>query len=79
MAQPIVAFDTPVHREYLADLGLYAPAGNTDAFASAIRQLIHNPDQRACLGQQLRQRAEDQYSWRLAGREIEDLYFQLTS
>jgi glycosyltransferase involved in cell wall biosynthesis len=79
MAQSIVAFDTPVHREYLADLGLYAPVGNTDDFASAIRQLIHNPVQRASLGRQLRQRAEDQYSWRRAAREIEDLYFQLTS
>lgn len=79
MAQSIVAFDTPVHREYLADLGLYAPVGNTDAFASAIRQLIHNPDQRASLGLQLRQRAENEYNWRRAGQEIEDLYYQLTS
>jgi glycosyltransferase involved in cell wall biosynthesis len=79
MAQSIVAFDTPVHREYLADLGLYAPVGNTDAFASAIRQLIHNPDQRASLGLQLRQRAENEYNWRRAGQKIEDLYYQLTN
>ncbi|UCC54030.1 MAG: glycosyltransferase family 4 protein, partial [Anaerolineaceae bacterium] len=79
MAQPVVAFDTPVHREYLAELGIYAPVGNTSAFAAAIRQLMNNPGQRASLGQQLRQRAADQYSWREAGQEIEQIYSQLTS
>jgi glycosyltransferase involved in cell wall biosynthesis len=79
MAQPVVAFDTPVHREYLAELGIYAPVGNTSAFAAAIRQLMNNPGQRASLGQQLRQRAADHYSWREAGQEIEQIYSQLTS
>ena len=79
MAQPVVAFDTPVHREYLAELGIYDPVGNTSAFAAAIRQLMNNPGQRASLGQQLRQRAADHYSWREAGQEIEQIYSQLTS
>ena len=33
---PVVAFDTPVHREYLGDLGIYAPAGDAAGLAAAI-------------------------------------------
>ncbi len=36
MGQPVVAYDTAVHREYLADLGFYAPVGDVAAFAQAI-------------------------------------------
>ena len=79
MAQPIVAFDTPVHREYLADLGVYAPVGDVDALVAAIQQLAHDPDRRSNLGRQLRLRAETKYNWKRAGRNIESLYYQLTS
>jgi glycosyltransferase involved in cell wall biosynthesis len=79
MAQPIVAFDTPVHREYLADLGIYAPVGDVDALTTAIQQLAHEPDRRSKLGRQLRLRAETKYNWKRAGRKIENLYYRLTS
>ncbi len=79
MAQPVVAFDTPVHREYLADLGVYAPAGDVSALAAAIQRLAHDPQRRLDLGGQLRLRAETQYSWQHAGRQIESLYYTLTS
>jgi glycosyltransferase involved in cell wall biosynthesis len=79
MAQPVVAFDTPVHREYLADLGLYAPVGQEQALADAIKSLASDPQQRAELGCKLRQRAQDEYNWQHAGRRIEELYNHLTS
>jgi glycosyltransferase involved in cell wall biosynthesis len=79
MAQPVVAFDTPVHREYLADLGIYAPVADTRAFAAAIQQLAHDPQERTKLGHKLRLRALDQYNWQRAGRDIESLYYRLTS
>jgi len=78
MAQPIVAFDTPVHREYLAELGVYAPVGDVDAFTTAIQQLAHEPERRSNLGHQLRRRAETEYDWKRAGRKIEAIYYQLT-
>ena len=78
MGQPVVAFDTPVHREYLADLGIYAPSGDVDALAAAIRLLAHDPDRRSILGAQLRLRAQSQFDWGHAGRDIESLYYQLT-
>ena len=78
MAQPIVAYDTAVHREYLADLGVYAVSGQVDSFAGAVTTLLHNPERRTCLGKQLRQRAMQLYGWRQAGDRIIDLYKALT-
>lgn len=79
MAQPVVAFDTPVSKEYLADLGAFVPVGDGPGFADAIRALIHDPLRRRQVGAALRQRAQEQYSWLRAGREIESLYYLLTS
>jgi len=79
IAQPVVAFDTPVHREYLADIGVYAPVGDDDALTDAIKQLAYEPERRSNLGHQFRLRAETQYNWQRAGREIESIYWQLTS
>ena len=74
MGQPVVAFDTPVHREYLGDLGVYAPIGDVDALASAIRSLLLDPSRRHSLGGQLRDRAIEQYSWLEAAKRITATY-----
>jgi glycosyltransferase involved in cell wall biosynthesis len=78
LGQPVVAYDSPVHREYLADLGVYAPSGDVAAFTDAIATLLHQPERRHWLGQQLRQRALQVYSWQKAGERIVSLYRQLT-
>lgn len=78
LAQPIVAYDSPVHREYLGDLGVYAPLGDVAALAQAIAGLLHEPARRQQLGQQLRQRAIAQFSWPRAGEEMAFLYKRLT-
>jgi glycosyltransferase involved in cell wall biosynthesis len=78
LAQPVVAYDSAVHREYLGDLGVYAPSGDVVAFAEAIAALLHQPERRLKLGQQLRQRALQTYNWQKAGEQIETLYKQLT-
>ncbi|MBE2201304.1 MAG: glycosyltransferase family 4 protein [Anaerolinea sp.] len=77
MAQPIVAYDTAVHREYLADLGVYAAAGDVAAFTAAIQQLLHDAPRRAQLGLALRQRAATVYSWQRATEHIIDVYRRL--
>ena len=79
LAQPVVAYDSAVHREYLADCGVYVAPGNVEGFAHAIVNLLHAPEQRAYLGQQLRRRAQEAYSWRRAGKQIVALYNHLTS
>lgn len=79
LGQPIVAYDSAVHREYLADLGVYAPSGDVAAFAAGIATLLHQPQQRLELGEKLRQRAVQTYSWQKAGQRIVSLYKQLTN
>ena len=78
LGQPVVAYDSAVHREYLADLGVYAPSGDVNAFTEAIATLLHQPEHRQVLGQKLRQRALQVYSWQKAGERIASLYRQLT-
>jgi glycosyltransferase involved in cell wall biosynthesis len=79
MAQPVVAYDTAVHREYLVELGVYAPPGDVAAFAAAVAALARDPERRAALGQGLRRRAQRVYSWQAAMRRVVDLYQELTS
>lgn len=79
MAQPIVAYDSPVHREYLADIGLYASPGDVDAFTTVIQTLLHDKEKRETLGRCLRERAIKKYSWHHAGRQIINLYHNLTT
>lgn len=79
LAQPIVAYDSPVHREYLADLGVYAPLGDVAAFSQAIAALLPDAARRHELGQRLRQRASSEYSWQHAGDKIVSLYRCLTN
>ena len=74
MAQPVVAFDTSVHREYLGALGRYAPVGDVEGLAAVIRSLLHEQEQRLVLGKQLRERAINKYSWEDAGKRITKLY-----
>jgi len=78
LAQSIVAYDSPVHREYLADLGIYAPVGDVDTFTQGIVELLHTPGYGRERGQQLRQRAIREFSWQRAGEEIVTLYRRLT-
>jgi glycosyltransferase involved in cell wall biosynthesis len=79
MAQPIVAYDTPVNREYLDDLGVYAPVGDVGWFTERIAELMRSPEKGAALGRQLRQRAIESFSWQAAADRILGLYEDLTS
>jgi glycosyltransferase involved in cell wall biosynthesis len=78
MGLPTVAFDIPVQREYLGDLGVYAPPGDVEAFASAISALLADPERRTALGAACRQRVIDHYSWDHAGQEIVSIYDRLS-
>jgi glycosyltransferase involved in cell wall biosynthesis len=71
---PTVAFDTPVSREFLGDLGLYAERGNAVALAGALDSILDDDARRPRLGAALRDRAVRCYSWQAAVRRIEDVY-----
>ena len=77
LGQPVVAYDSPVHREYLGEWGVYVPRGDVSAMTEAIAALLHAPERRAYLGCQLRARAARLYSWEAAGERIDQLYSRL--
>ena len=78
MELPTVAFDTPVSREYLGSLGIYAtPAGDPAALADGIQTLVEHPELRRALGRELRQRAARHFSWERAGRRLVGIYRDL--
>jgi len=76
-ALPIVAFDTPVHREYLGSLGIYAEPGNSAQLASAMAAVLDSPSDAARRGAALRQLAVERYSWGRARTTIEATYDHL--
>ena len=77
MELPTVAFDVPVSREFLDNLGTYAEPGSHHSLADSIQSLLADPDSARSLGQRLRQRAAEQYSWEQAGLHIVSVYERL--
>jgi glycosyltransferase involved in cell wall biosynthesis len=77
MAQPVVVYDSPVHREYLGEWGVYVPPADVDALAGAILSLVCEPERRAHLGFGLRRRAADHFCWGQAAGRMSQLYQEL--
>ena len=71
---PVVAFDTPVHREYLAGWGFYAPAGDAAGLADAIGWALDHPSAARRSALALRARVVSQYTWDHAAAAIEAVY-----
>ncbi|KAB8144366.1 glycosyltransferase family 4 protein [Chloroflexia bacterium SDU3-3] len=74
MGLPVVTFDTPVSREYLGDLGIYARFGSVDDLADKIAQALADPERAGRLGALGRQKAVHDLSSDRAGPEIEAVY-----
>lgn len=71
---PVVAFDIPVMREYLGEYGVYAPLGDAHAFAAQIQTLLDDSARAREIGEALRRRAQQLFSWERAGHQIERVY-----
>jgi YD repeat-containing protein len=71
---PTVVFRTPVAEEILGELGVFAPPGDSDALAAALAELLDDPARGRLLGERLRERAVQHYSWDAAARAIETIY-----
>ncbi len=76
MGMPVVAFDTPVSREYLGSLGVYAERGNSRDLAAKLLEVLDNPEMARNIGLQLRQQAVSALSWDTAIAHIEAVYDQ---
>ncbi len=77
MGLPTVTFDTPVSREILGDLGVYARTGDHHALAGELEALLFDERAARLLGERLRARAVARYSWRRSGELIQQIYEKL--
>jgi glycosyltransferase involved in cell wall biosynthesis len=78
MGLPVVAYDTEVSREYLGGLGIYAtPLGDAKGLAQALAFVFRNPEVGRTMGEQLRARAAQHFSWERTGLRLERLYRRL--
>jgi glycosyltransferase involved in cell wall biosynthesis len=74
MGLPIITFDTPVSREYLGDLGIYARFGSAVDLAAKLRMVQEQPEWAKRLGMLGRERAVSELSSDRAGPQIEAIY-----
>jgi glycosyltransferase involved in cell wall biosynthesis len=73
MSLPTVAFDTPVSREYLGDLGIYATPGDPASLAQALWNGLFD-DALQLRGPELRRVAAEAFSWDQAVETILGAY-----
>jgi glycosyltransferase involved in cell wall biosynthesis len=74
MGLPVVAFDTPVSREILGDIGIYAQRGSAPDLAAKINLALEQRTWAAHLGAAGRARAITEFSWAQAVQRIEAIY-----
>lgn len=75
MALPVIAFDTPVSKEYLGSLGLFPKSRSAESLAERITHALDmSPTEKAELGQALRQQVITHYTWGKVGSQIETVY-----
>jgi len=74
MGLPTVVFDTPVNREILGDLGIYAELGNPISLSEKLEMLLSNENLAKNLGKKLREKAVNVYSWKVTGEKLMDVY-----
>jgi glycosyltransferase involved in cell wall biosynthesis len=78
-ARPIVATDTPVHRESIhhGRSGLLVPLGDEGALATALVRMLSDRDRAARLGQAARADALERFTVRSAAEKHDRLYLRL--
>lgn len=74
MGLPTVAFDMPVSREYLGELGVYAAFADVADLARCLGTLADDAPRRRALGLALRERAERQFAWEARAETILGVY-----
>jgi glycosyltransferase involved in cell wall biosynthesis len=74
MGLPVVAFDTPVAREILHDVGRYARYGDAQSLADEIVALLDNPREQEILSAAGRAKAIRDHSWELGALQIDAIY-----
>ena len=76
---PVVATDTPINRDLLGDLGIYAEIDDPPSLAQALLRVLRDEELARELGDGLRRRAVEEVSWQVGGERIVEVYEQLLS
>lgn len=76
---PTATFDTPVAREILGDLGVYARRGDPRSLAHALEFLLVEERAASEIALRLRLKAVQDHSWQKAGEQFMEIYQRLTS
>lgn len=79
MGLPVVAFETPVSREILGEIGLYARLGSAEDLAAKLELALDDSALARRLGAAGRARALADFSWDQAMRRLEAIYAQALS
>jgi hypothetical protein len=74
MGLPTVVFDTPVNREILGHVGVYAKVGDVMSLAEALVGVLTNQDRLAQLAELSRRKATDEHSWSGVARRLAQIY-----
>lgn len=71
---PCVVFDTPVNRELLGDVGVYAILGDAADYGKCLSDLLDNPERLTILSHQSRDHAVANHSWVARVAVLEGVY-----
>jgi glycosyltransferase involved in cell wall biosynthesis len=71
---PVLVFDTPVNREILGEVGVYAKYADAEDFTAKLEELISDPDKMQLLGQEGRRKAIAEHSWISRGERLVKVY-----
>jgi glycosyltransferase involved in cell wall biosynthesis len=74
MGLPTVVFDSPVNREILGEVGVYAEMPNATALADALIRVLVDKEWAKQVGRLSRQKAAAEYSWSLVGEKLGEIY-----
>jgi glycosyltransferase involved in cell wall biosynthesis len=74
MGLPAVVFDTPINREILGDLGVYATVGDAQSLAEALIKILQDQERARELGAQSRRKVAHEHSWSQVGKKLGDIY-----
>jgi len=77
MERPIVSFDLVEARVSAGDSAVYVAANDTAAFATAIDELLDDPDRRKKMGELGRARVESKLSWNISSNNLVSFYDRL--
>ena len=73
---PVIATDGGALPEVIGNAGVQVPAADASALATAIADLLSDPERRRRLGQQGRERVVEAFDWERAARETARTYQQ---